>query len=173
MDGSGYIKVADVKDAQFMIVTGFDNDDSTMEEKQHYLDEAIKLKLPLICANPDLVVVRQTGQRALCAGVIAEQYAKMGGQVIQFGKPYAQIYKQAMGLAGNPDKVRVAAIGDSLITDILGANDFGIDSYFIPGGIFGQELGIHHGELPPANKLHELCEGYKIFPSGVLAEFLF
>lgn len=173
MDGSLYIRVMDVADADFMIVTGFDNDDSTIEEKQPYLDAAIKLNLPLLSANPDLVVVRQTGQRALCAGVIAQKYEQMGGQVMQFGKPYAAIYNRAMALAGNPDKTRIAAIGDSLSTDILGANDFGIDSYFIPGGIFGEELGIIHGQLPPEDKLQTLCTSYNAFPTGVLPEFVY
>lgn len=173
LDGAAYTRVNAVKDADFMVVTGFDNDDSTMAEKQPYLDEAIKLNLPLICANPDLVVVRITGQRALCAGVIAKKYIDMGGQVIQFGKPYSQVYEYAMQLAGSTPKARIAAIGDSLETDIKGANDFGIDSYFIAGGIFGEELGIQHGQLPDQAKLQKLCDSYNITPTGVLPEFVF
>ena len=173
LDGTDYIKVESVADAEFMIVTGFDNDDSTMAEKQHYLDEAIKLDMPLICANPDLIVVRKSGKEALCAGVIAKKYEDMGGKVLSFGKPHRPIYEQAMELAGNPDKSRVAAIGDSLITDILGANDFGIASYLIPGGILGAELGIKHGELPDTDKLQQLCNRYNITPTGVLPEFTF
>jgi HAD superfamily hydrolase (TIGR01459 family) len=173
MEGSDYIRVTDVVNADFMIVTGFDHDNSTIAEKQPYLDKAIKLNLPLLSANPDLVVVRQTGERALCAGVIANKYEQMGGKVMQFGKPYKTIYNRALELAGNHDKSRIAAIGDSLSTDILGANNFGIDSYFIAGGIFDKELGINHGQLPPAEKLYKLCSDYKIFPTGVLPEFAF
>ncbi len=173
LDGTDYIKVMDVKDADFMIVTGFDNDDSTMEEKQHYLDEAIKLNLPLICANPDLVIVRISGKRALCAGAIAIRYIEMGGRVIQFGKPYRQVYLKAMELAGSPAKERVAAIGDSMLTDIKGAKDFGIDSYLIPGGIHGKELAVIHAQLPDTNKMQDFCNKYNIYPTGILPEFSF
>lgn len=173
MDGAGYTRVMAVKDADFMVVTGFDEDNSTLAEKQPYLDEAIKYNLPLICANPDLVVVRKNGARSLCAGVIAEKYTEMGGKVLQFGKPYKQVYEYAMQLAGNPDRGRVAAIGDSLITDVKGANDFGIDSYFIAGGIYGEELGIKHGQLPNQAKLKALCDSINIYPKGVLPEFVF
>lgn len=171
LDNTSYIKVDNIQNADFMIVTGFDNDDSTLDEKQHYLDEAIKLNLPLICANPDMVVVRKTGKEALCAGVIAKKYEEMGGRVLSFGKPYTPIYERAFEMANHPDKTRIAAIGDSLITDIKGANDFGIDSYLIPGGILGAELGIKHGELPDADKLQRLCNEYAIIPTGVLPEF--
>ncbi len=172
LDGTSYQRIADINSANFMVVTGFDNDDSTLAEKQPFLDAAIKLNLPLICANPDLIVVRQNGKEALCAGVIAAQYEKMGGLVTQFGKPYSHIYERALAIAGNPEKTRIAAIGDSLITDIKGANDFGIDSYFIPGGIFGAKLGIKHGQLPQEDKLLKLCESYDIFPTGILPEFV-
>lgn len=173
LDGTDYIMVQNAAEADFVIVTGYDEDDSKEDEKMPYLKEAIKKDLPLICANPDLAIVRITGVRALCAGVIAQQYADMGGKVMQFGKPYKEVYEKAMELAGNHDKSRVAAIGDSLITDILGANNFGIDSYLIPGGILGAELGTKHGQLPQQEKLEEVCKNYNILPTGVLPEFVY
>lgn len=173
LDGTSYEKVDKVQDADFMIVTGFDNDDSAIEEKQHYLDEAIKTNIPLICANPDFAIVRISGKRALCAGVIAKKYSEMGGKVMQFGKPYHHVYEMAMKLAGNIPKSRIAAIGDNTETDILGAMDFGIDSYLIPGGILGGQLGIKHGELPDPQKLKEMCKSSGIVPTGILPEFVF
>jgi HAD superfamily hydrolase (TIGR01459 family) len=173
LDGAGYEKVLAVKDADFMVVTGFDHDDSNMDEMQPYLDEAIKLNLPLICANPDLIVVRLSGKRALCAGVIANKYAEMGGYVTYFGKPYKEVYERAMQLVGSVPKNRIAAIGDSLLNDIKGANDFGIDSYLIPGGIAGEELGIVHGQLPTQEKLKAFCDKHGVTPTGVLARFVF
>jgi HAD superfamily hydrolase (TIGR01459 family) len=173
LDGTTYTRVENINDADFMIVTGFDNDDSTMAEKQPYLDIAIKLNLPLICANPDLIIVRQSGKQALCAGAIAKKYQEMGGEIIMFGKPYKDVYNGAMQLAGNPAKEKIAAIGDSLLTDIKGANDFAIDSYLIPGGIHGTELGIQHGKMLNAEKLQYLCNIYGIIPTGILPEFVF
>ena len=173
LDGTGHTRVLDVNDADFMVVTGFDHDDSNMDEMQPYLDKAIKLNLLLICANPDLIVVRLTGKKALCAGVIANKYEEMGGKVTYFGKPYKAVYERAMQLVGNTQKDRIAAIGDSILNDIKGANDFGIDSYFIPGGIAGAELGIVHGQLPTTDNLQKFCETYDIKPTGVLPKFVF
>jgi ribonucleotide monophosphatase NagD (HAD superfamily) len=78
-----------------------------------------------------------------------------------------------MQLVQNTPKQRIAAIGDSILNDIKGANNFGIDSYFIPGGIAGRELSIAHGQLPDADKLQEFCDNFRAIPTGVLPEFVF
>jgi len=173
LDGAGHDMVKTVKEADFMLVTGFDHDDSNMDEMQPYLDEGIKLNLPLICANPDLIVVRLNGDKALCAGVVAQKYEEMGGKVTYFGKPYMAVYERCMQLVGNTPKSRIAAIGDSILNDIKGANDFGIDSYFIPGGIGGAELAIVHGQLPSPNNMQKFCETYGAKPTGILPKFVF
>jgi HAD superfamily hydrolase (TIGR01459 family) len=172
LEGLEYNRVASPELADFVIVTGFEDDDSTLEEKLPILQECLKNNLLLICANPDLVVVRQTGQRALCAGVMAEKYQQMGGEIIQFGKPYGQVYEKSLELIKDIPLNKIAAIGDNLVTDIKGANDFGIDSYLIAGGILGEELGIKHGQLPPPDKLQKICEESGNVPLGVLPAFV-
>ncbi|MCE3233040.1 MAG: HAD-superfamily subfamily hydrolase, hypothetical 3:HAD-superfamily hydrolase, subfamily [Rickettsiaceae bacterium] len=166
-----YQLVSSPADADFIIVTGFDNDDDILEDKIPLLNECLIHNLPLICANPDYVIVRQSGKRALCAGAIAEKYADMGGTITQFGKPYEQVYHKALSLI-NCKIDRVAAIGDNLDTDIKGAINFGIDSYLIAGGILGEELGIKHGELPESGKLQLVCEQSGNIPKGVLPAFV-
>lgn len=52
------------------------------------------------------------------------------------GKPHAAIFEEAERRAGSRDMVM---IGDQLETDIRGANDFGIDSALILGGVVGAE----------------------------------
>ena len=83
------------------------------------------------------------GKQYLCAGAIADLYDALGGRVLWYGKPHATIYEHALGLAGNPDKTSVVAIGDALPTDVLGAARQGIDCIFVTGG-------IHAGEPFPA-----------------------
>lgn len=171
MEGSDYQRVETIKEADFIIATGFDNDNSTLDEQLPLLEQATQLSLPLICANPDLLVVRKDGSQALCAGVSAAKYQEMGGKVSYFGKPYQEIYQAALKLINNSNKAKIAAIGDSLITDIKGANDFGIDAFFIPGGIYGSELKITHGQMPGQGNLNNLYQKYNIFPHAALAEF--
>lgn len=170
LDGTEYKMVDEISKADFIVVTGFDNDDSTMDEAQPFLDEAIKYNLPLLCANPDFLVIRQAGNLVLCAGVIADAYAKMGGKVQQFGKPYGDVYKRALVMLGNPKSV--AVIGDNLDTDILGGNDAGLDSYLIAGGVLSGRLGIKTGQMPDAKKLKEVCDEENITPTAVIPAFI-
>ena len=94
------------------------------------------------CLNPDRMVIRG-GVPEACAGAIADLYEGLGGHVLWYGKPHATIYEHAFGLAGNPGKSSVVAIGDALPTDVLGAARQGIDCIFVTGG-------IHAGEPFPA-----------------------
>lgn len=95
--------------------------------------------MPMICSNPDLVV--HIGDELYeCAGTFAKIYADMGGRVIYHGKPYAPVYERCFELLGNPEKSRLCAIGDSLHTDIAGANGFGIDGILNLAGIHREEI---------------------------------
>ena len=53
------------------------------------------LKKKMICTNPDLIVDRGN-IRELCAGSVAMVFEKMGGEVIYFGKPHAEVYNQSI-----------------------------------------------------------------------------
>jgi HAD superfamily hydrolase (TIGR01459 family) len=167
----GYTRVTDFKKADFVIATGFDHDDATLKDVLPELEQALAAKLPMICANPDLEVVRQTGVRALCAGVITKHYEKLGGTVLFFGKPYIDVYTKCFELFGKTPKSRIAAIGDNLDTDIAGANQQKIDSYLVTGGILQKKLGNKPGILPPSEKLDMLFKKYDIVPTGVLPAF--
>lgn len=172
LDDLGYQIVLDSKKASFAIVTGFNDDDSPIDEKMPVLHAIKEQGLTLFCANPDLQIVRKSGRVIPCAGVVAKQYEDMGGQVVSFGKPYQEIYNRAFSLLSGVKKERIAVIGDSLITDIKGANDFGVLSYLIPGGILSEKLSITHGQLPKIDKINEVCQAENIYPDGLLAAFL-
>ena len=93
----------------------------------------------MICTNPDLIVDRGN-ERELCAGSVAMIFEKMGGEVVYFGKPYAEVYNQA---ANNKDK-KILSIGDNLNTDIKGANLLNYDSLLISNGVHKNEI-LDHG----------------------------
>lgn len=166
------IETDDPSRATFALVTGYDHDLSHEHEKQKDLIAIKAYNLPLICVNPDLVIVRIDGSPALCAGVIARHYEDMGGTVHYFGKPHALIYQQALDIFYRSECKRIAAIGDNIETDILGAKQFGIDSYLIPGGIMARALNIAHGELPNPVQLEQVCSHYNVKPTGALAAFV-
>ena len=49
----------------------------------------------MICTNPDLIVDRGK-KREFCAGSVAMIFEKMGGEVVYFGKPFPEVYKQSV-----------------------------------------------------------------------------
>ena len=142
LDALDLTVVARPAEAAFVVNTGPDddmNDPGTLETFVPELQACLDARLPMICANPDLVVMRD-GARILCAGSLAQHYAALGGDVVSLGKPDPAIYAMALGLLGVP-AARVLAIGDSLHTDIGGAAGAGIDSVWVLGGIHAASVG--------------------------------
>jgi ribonucleotide monophosphatase NagD (HAD superfamily) len=74
-----------------------------------------------------------------CAGALAEVYEGLGGRVTWYGKPHPAIYAHALHLAGDPPSDEVLAVGDALLTDILGAARMGFHAVFVQGGIHAGE----------------------------------
>jgi HAD superfamily hydrolase (TIGR01459 family) len=133
------------EDAALICVTGpYDDETETAEDYRERFEAILPRRLPLLCANPDIVV--QRGDRLIpCAGALARLYADLGGEVRMAGKPHAPIYDlciaEAEARLGRPvDRRRVLCIGDGIPTDILGANGQDLDVLFVAGGIHGAEL---------------------------------
>ncbi|MEN3290465.1 MAG: hypothetical protein V7634_4765 [Bradyrhizobium sp.] len=149
------LTLSPLEQADYIICTGlFDDETETPEDYRPMMLQARGRNLPLICANPDIVVER--GDRLIyCAGAIAELYRELGGEVIFYGKPHRPIYERAMQLASEHVShtiapQRVLAIGDSVRTDLAGAHSFGIDCLFVTRGIHSEEFeGID--QLDPAS----------------------
>jgi HAD superfamily hydrolase (TIGR01450 family) len=137
-----------------IVCTGLvDDRRDSLEMYRPLLLEALQRRLPLICANPDLVV--DVGdERLMCAGAIADLYEKMGGNVFWAGKPHPSAYAMALGRAAElrgeiPDRRRVLAIGDAIRTDLAAAAGAGIDALFIASGIHN-EVAMTDGEIDAA-----------------------
>jgi len=133
-----------VGEAEFIICTGLmDDHRETPEDYRALLSDARERDLPMICANPD-IVVNWGGRLIWCAGALAEIYKELGGEVIYGGKPHAPIYDLAFATIedrrGPTDRRRILSVGDGLKTDILGANNQGLDALFIAG-----DGGVHEG----------------------------
>ena len=132
------------EDAGFILCTGPERDEvETVADYEERLQAWAALRLVMICANPDRVVLR--GQRLIpCAGALADRYAALGGQVVMAGKPYAPIYAaavaQAMQLKPGLSRGQIVAIGDGMVTDAEGAHAQGLALAFIRGGIHGADF---------------------------------
>jgi len=132
-----------MKEAEGIVCTGL-RDDLT-ETPDDYRAELLMgrtLGLPMLCANPDIVV--DFGDRRLwCAGALARDYEEKGGRTLYFGKPHPPIYDLARRRLsalreGDPT---VLCIGDGIATDIQGGMGEGLDTLFITGGIDAAAFG--------------------------------
>jgi HAD superfamily hydrolase (TIGR01459 family) len=166
MAGLGLTVATVPHEADFVINTGPDDDSTDPGELAAFipeLDACLQAKLPMICANPDRVVVR-AGRRIICAGALAEVYAARGGDVFFLGKPDPAIYRMALERLGVAP-TKVLAVGDSLHTDIAGAAKAGLDSLWVLGGIHCDEIG---GRM---ETVHALAKSKNLQPDFVLRQF--
>lgn len=140
--------------AELIVCTGlFDDTTETPQTYRAFLQHAQERGIPMLCANPDLVVDRG-GQTIYCAGALAQLYAELGGDVTTCGKPYRPIYDAALAIASSIRRQDVAPrqalmVGDSVRTDLAGAAALGCGALFIAGGIHGHEVKTSDGELDP------------------------
>jgi HAD superfamily hydrolase (TIGR01459 family) len=119
-------------------VTGLDDERDRVEDYRIQLGTLAERDVLFHCFNPDRIVVRG-GVTEPCAGALADVYEGLGGRVEWYGKPFHTIYDYAMSLAGNPPNEAVLAVGDALITDMLGAAKQGFGAVFVQGGIHAGE----------------------------------
>ena len=163
-EGLGLEFVDSVEEAEFLLNTGPAEWEDTIEDYAPLLRRALARSLPMVCANPDLVV-SHGGHLAMCAGALAEWYEEQGGRVRWHGKPYRSIYDTCLDLLGIHDLSRILAVGDSIRTDIAGACGAGLDSVLITGGVHAEEFGVIGGKLPDLRRIETaLCQ---VFPRPV------
>jgi len=120
-----------------------------------FIPELKRLKamgLPAISTNPDMIA-REGEHWIVRQGTCAEVYRQLGGQVIEYGKPYANIYDYAFQKLGIKPSPRVAMIGDTFRTDIRGALDSGITP------VWSIDYGIAKYEQDHGRSLEEQAGG--------------
>ena len=138
-------------EAEAIICTGlFDDRKETIADYRDMIAAGLARGLPFVCANPDLVV--DVGEMRLpCAGSIAAEYERQGGDVFWAGKPhpaaYAAALERAQGVRDKPIPLRrILAVGDAVRTDLAAARGLGVDALLIAGGIHDHEL-LRAGEI--------------------------
>ena len=164
--GLGLTEVKSPREASFILNTGIYDMRDTLAPYEPTIAEGIAHRLPMLCANPDLLVPFEDGF-AICAGEIARTYEERGGRVAYHGKPYPQIYQACLDGLQLP-RERVAAIGDNLATDIKGAKGAGLDAILVAGGIHRRDFGIAWGELPDADTIAPVLAGAPALPDAIV-----
>ncbi|MEZ5796057.1 MAG: HAD family hydrolase [Paracoccaceae bacterium] len=164
--GQPDIRRVPLREAEGIVCTGL-RDDLT-ETPEDYRAELLlgrTLGLPMLCANPDIVV--DYGDRRLwCAGALARDYEAEGGRVLYFGKPHPPIYDLARRRLsalcdGDP---QILCIGDGIGTDIQGGLAEGLDTLFVTGGIEAAAFGPD-SDNPDKGLLEDWLSGRQLSPT--------
>jgi HAD superfamily hydrolase (TIGR01459 family) len=155
VDGLHLSLVETADDADFILNTGPDELDDACTDLLPLLTGAARRGVPMVCANADLHVM-QGDTLIVCAGQVAKIYEGLGGLVRWHGKPFSSVYHACLSLLGVEDRSRILAVGDSLRTDIAGANRMGIDCLLLADGIHAAEFGP---TLDPARIADRIGDG--------------
>jgi HAD superfamily hydrolase (TIGR01459 family) len=158
------------EEADFVLTIGIEGPGDKLEKFLPLLQAAIQRRLPMVCANPDLEVMRGEA-REICAGTMAGAYERMGGLVRYHGKPHPGVYRRCFAMLARIPPSRILAVGDSLRTDIAGAAGAGIDGLLILGGLHEEELGGPAALAHPA-RLARLLAAWPHRPQGLMARFV-
>ncbi|MGE3918501.1 MAG: TIGR01459 family HAD-type hydrolase [Hyphomicrobiaceae bacterium] len=159
------VRLGGPDEAEVVLCTGLlDDERETPEDYRSVLERLARRAVPLVCANPDLMVER--GPRLVpCAGSLAEIYRLLGGPVLFAGKPYPAIYAEAYAEIERArgtrlPKERMLAIGDGMRTDVEGAGREGLRCVFIASA-----LHIDDRRSFDAGHLAELFAGHAYPPA--------
>lgn len=169
-DDNACERIMDLEGADFILNTDLVSRGQTPQDFEEILQKAQQLNLPMVCANPDLVVQIKNSIE-FCAGSIAKRYEELGGEVCYHGKPYPSIYKWVK--QAFPNHYRLLAIGDAFETDIKGAQNANIDSAFVTCGIHAQDLHVKYGQLPRKEDIEKLAYDHGATPNYVLPGLIF
>ena len=97
-----------------------------------------KRNIPVIVANTDATYPVSKTRIAIAIGAVAKMIETIvGKQFIRFGKPDAQLFMFAyerLENAAHVSKRDILMVGDTLKTDILGGNKFGLDTVLVLTG---------------------------------------
>jgi len=94
--------------------------------------------MPIIIANTDKIYPVAKDKVAIATGGIAQLVASMlSKRFINFGKPDSQMFMYAyeqINMDVSVDKTEILMVGDTLHTDILGGNKFGVKTMLVLTG---------------------------------------
>jgi len=103
-----------------------------------------RINIPVVVANTDISYPVNSQEVAVAVGSLANMMENVIRKTfIRFGKPDTQIFSYSLARvrAKYPDikKRDILMVGDTLRTDILGANKFGIDTVLVLSGNIQRE----------------------------------
>ncbi|MBR6356135.1 MAG: HAD hydrolase-like protein [Alphaproteobacteria bacterium] len=131
------------------------------------VEQAVALGLPILNANPDFtakeghpLVPDSPSVFVVRNGTLAEMFRQRGAEVLEYGKPHANIYDYTFQMLHNKgipvDKARTCMVGDTVRTDVKG----GINAGIVP--ILCIKTGVTAEEISKGKTVEMLCKAENI-----------
>ncbi len=136
VDGLDLEVVDDIKKATFLVISGADSPEMTLEDYEPVLKAAARKQLKALCANPDSRGLMGT-QNIMGPGTVARRYQDFGGVVHYMGKPHQPIFQHCIKIFQEKEIYpgQTIMIGDTMAHDILGGNLVNIDTCLVKCGL--------------------------------------
>jgi HAD superfamily hydrolase (TIGR01459 family) len=135
-----------IEEADFILAYGSDGHTHTLQDYRELLTKGLKLGLPLVCVNPNIMGIK-AGKIESRPGLLAAYYTQRGGRVFYHGKPNRQMYVKLFDELGHFERKRMLIIGDSLDVDMKGAHAHHVDSLLLNSMILHKELLIRQKKI--------------------------
>lgn len=166
LKGLDVIYASEITGADYVILSMLSQNQNELDIWDKEMSQAIAANIQALCINPDMIASH--GDNVYYTpGTFAKRYKELGGIVHYYGKPNLPIYRYTLDnfiKEKNISKKSVVAIGDSMATDIKGANSYGIDSLLLLNG-------VHEGTDINSNiVLDNLFKKFELKPEFIMAK---
>lgn len=112
---------------------------------------------PVVVANPDLVAPREDGLSVEPGMIAHDILSRTGGSADFYGKPFGNAFAAALARLQDIPQSRIAMVGDTLHTDVLGGAAAGI------GTILIRDHGLFRGhDVAPFIEASGICPDWSI-----------
>lgn len=171
LDGLDLNVVDEVEKAGFILVTSVEAPEKSLADYEPMLKKGVSKRLPLICANPDLITIFGH-EHHMGPGALAQRYLELGGAAHFIGKPHKPIFRHAISMFDGLIPSRIVVIGDSLHHDIAGAQGVNLDGAFITSGVHAKSF---REDMAPGRRrkaMEMLVQQYGVRPKWALESLI-
>lgn len=139
----------------------------------NFLNEITNIKkynIPALSANLDTVSLEE-GHYIIAQGSIVREYRKLGGEVLEFGKPDTKVYKYLFEKFLSESELskseKILMIGDTISTDILGTINTNKDLNLNMHSILIETGKTKRSANNARMKTNEFCKEKGIIPTYI------
>ncbi len=159
MTGLKIERVHTVKEADFILMTGWDRLDRPVIDLDDNLKEIVKYGTKTIFAVPDSRGLLSANY-LMGIGLLNRKLRQYGGVIHSIGKPYKPVFQKCIDLLQEKGVFpgQAVMVGDTMAHDMIGANMAEIDTCLV-------QKGMHYGAFKKAKNPAEIDRALNILIS--------